>query len=117
MNEQHASKATPQYGFCKEIKEFSDEGREATKQELYENLLGMDAVTMVKPRKLKPELCINDFTYLMFLKQKQTNKVKARGCADGRSQREFIGKEESSLPTFLIYALICAPSTQLKTDM
>ena len=50
INEQHASKATPQYGFHKGIKEFQDEGREATKQELYENLLGMDAVTMIKPK-------------------------------------------------------------------
>ena len=58
VNEQHASKATPQYGFHKGIKEFHDEGREATKQELYKNLLGMDAVTMVKPKKLEPELCI-----------------------------------------------------------
>ena len=56
VNEQHASKATPQYGFHKGIKEFHDEGREATKQELYENLLGMDAVTMVKPKNLEPEL-------------------------------------------------------------
>ena len=50
--QQHASKATPQYGFHKGIKEFADEGREATKQELYENLLGMNAVTMIEPGKL-----------------------------------------------------------------
>ena len=31
VNEQHASKATPQYGFHKGIKEFSDKRREATK--------------------------------------------------------------------------------------
>ena len=74
MNEQHASKATPQYGFHKGIKEFHDKGREATKQELYENLLGMDAVTMVKPKNLEPELCINALTYLMFLKRKRTGK-------------------------------------------
>ena len=32
--------------------------------------------------------------------------IKARGCADGRPQREFIGKEESSAPTVSIYALM-----------
>ena len=42
----------------------------------------------------------------MFLKRKRTGKVKARGCADGRPQREYIGKEESSSPTVSIYALI-----------
>lgn len=44
-SQQHACKATPQYGFHKGMKEFADEGREKTKQELYKNLLGMDAVT------------------------------------------------------------------------
>ena len=69
-HQQHASKATPQYGFHKGIKEFADEGREATKQELYENLLGMNAVTMIEPGKLEKDLCINALTYLMFLKRK-----------------------------------------------
>ena len=74
--EQHASKTTPQYGFQKGMKEFVNERREATKQELYENLLGMDAVTIVRPCKLKEDLCINSLTYLMFLKQKRPEKVK-----------------------------------------
>ena len=75
------------------MKEFKDEGRVATKQELYENLLGMDAVTMIKPKDLEPELCINALTYLMFLKRKRCGKIKARGCADGRPQREYIMKK------------------------
>ena len=32
--------------------------------------------------------------------------MKAMGCADGRPQREYIGKEESSSPTVSIYALM-----------
>ena len=67
------------------MKEFANKGREATKQELYENLLGMDAVSMVKPHNLEKELCINASTYLMFLKQKKVRKVKARGCDDNQS--------------------------------
>ena len=38
----------------------------------------------------------------MFLKRKRCGKLKARGCADGRPQREYITKEESSLPTVSI---------------
>ena len=53
---------------------FADKGREATKQELYKNLLGMGAVRMVKLHNLKKELCINVLTYLMFLKQKKDRK-------------------------------------------
>ena len=37
--------------------------------------------------------------YLMFLKQKRCGKVKGRGCADGRKQRAYITKEESTAPT------------------
>ncbi len=37
--------------------------------------------------------------YLMFLKEKRCGKVKARGCADGRKQRLYKSKEETSAPT------------------
>ena len=56
------------------MKEFANEGREATKQELYKNLLGMNAVTMIEPCELDQDLCINALTYLMFLKRKRTGK-------------------------------------------
>ena len=42
----------------------------------------------------------------MFLKRKRCGKVKARGCADGRPQREYnITKLESSSPTVKTHAL------------
>ena len=111
--QQHASKATPQYGFHKGIKEFADAGSEATKQELYENLSGINAVTTIEPGKLEKDLCINALTYLMFLKRKQTGKVKVRGCADGRPQQDYINSKEASSPTVSIYALMacCAISS------
>ena len=82
--QQHASKATPQYRFHKGMKEFADKGRKETKQELYKNLLEIDAVRMVKPHNLDKKLCINALIYLVFLKQKRKGKVKARWCVDGR---------------------------------
>ena len=42
----------------------------------------------------------------MFLNRKQSGKMKRRGCANGRPQREYITKEESSSPTVSLYALI-----------
>ena len=42
----------------------------------------------------------------MFLKRKRSGKMKGRGCADGRPQREYITKEESSSPTVSLYALM-----------
>ena len=44
--------------------------------------------------------------YLMFLKQKRCGKIKGRGCADGRKQREYINKEDASSPTVSIEAVM-----------
>ena len=61
---------------------------------------------MKMPHELDRELCRNALSYLMFLKRKRTGKVKARGCADGRPQRDYISKEESSSPTVSLYSLM-----------
>ena len=96
-----------------EMKEFTNKGREATKQGLYENLLGMDAVRMIKLHNLEKELYINALTYLMFLKQKKTGKVKALGCADEQPQQDYIGKEETSSETVSIYVLMACCAINL----
>ena len=44
--------------------------------------------------------------YLMFLKEKRSGKIKGRGCADGRKQRLYKSKEETSLPTISLEALL-----------
>ena len=44
--------------------------------------------------------------YLMFLKQKRCGKIKARGCADGRKQRLYKTKEETTSPTVSIESMI-----------
>ena len=43
--------------------------------------------------------------YLMFLKQKRCGKIKGRGCADGRKQRLYKSKEETTSPTITTEAL------------
>jgi hypothetical protein len=44
--------------------------------------------------------------YLMFLKEKRCGKIKGRGCTDGRSQREYMSKQETSAPTVTTEVLI-----------
>jgi len=43
--------------------------------------------------------------YLMFLKKKHTGQVKGRGCADGRKQRIYMQKDDTSSPTVAIESL------------
>jgi len=40
--------------------------------------------------------------YLMFLKEKHTEVIKGRGCADGQKQRLYTNKEDASSPTVAI---------------
>jgi len=43
--------------------------------------------------------------YLMFLKEKHTRQIKCRGCADGRKQRIYMQKEDTSSPTVAVESL------------
>ena len=97
--------STPQYGFIRGISAFGKAGYDATVSELSDNLIGMNAVKMLNKKQITSDVCINALSYLMFLKRKRTSDIKARGCADGQPQREFILKEESSSPTVSTYAL------------
>ena len=109
----HCLRSTPQYGFNRGMKEFGQAGYDATVLELSDNLIGMDAVEMLDKSYITSDVFMNALSYLMFLKRKRTDVVKARGCADRRPQLEFILKEESSLPTVSTYALFisCAMDT------
>jgi hypothetical protein len=59
----------------------------------------------VKPKSGNQITCKerhDSLRYLMFLKEKRCGKIKGRGCADGRKQRDFLTKEETSSPTVAI---------------
>ena len=87
---------------------FGDEGQAATKKEIEENLLGMDAVNIVAPGDLNGKLCEKVLPYLMFLKCKRTGVVKLRGCCDGSGMREYISREDTRSPTVLTYVLMAS---------
>jgi hypothetical protein len=57
--------------------------------------------------------------YLMFLKKKRCGRIKGRGCADGRKQREYTSKEDASSPTVSIEALMlsCVIDATEKRDI
>ena len=101
-----ASKSTPQYGFRKGLKLFGDKGYQAAKDELETNLLGRGCIDMLSWKDLTWDIRKRALGYLMFLKRKRSGKMKGRGCADGRPQRDYITKEESSSPTVSLYALM-----------
>ena len=68
----------------------------------------MDAVEIVQSNQLDKTSVKNALPYLMFLKRKRLGKVKSRGCANGRPQREFISQEETRSPTVSTYGLMAS---------
>ena len=99
------SLSTPQYGFQKGLKVFKEAGYEATLKELDKNLIGKNVLDMLPARSITHDMMKMSLSYLMFLKRKRCGKIKARGCVDGRPQREYITKLESSSPCVKTYAL------------
>jgi hypothetical protein len=80
------------------LKLFGEAGVKAVADELKQL---HDRVVM-KPKltkELTPEQRQEALAYLMFLKRKRSGKIKGRGCADGRKQRAWTDKEESTSPT------------------
>jgi hypothetical protein len=100
-----ATLSTPQYGFQKGLKVFGEDGYKATIKELDANLIGRNIIEMLPPEGITRDIFKMSLGYLMFLKRKRCGKIKARGCADGRPQREYISKDQSSSPTVANNAL------------
>ena len=100
-----ATLSTPQYGFQKVMKVFKEKGHKATAKELNKNLIGKNVINMLLARSITYDVMKMSLTYLMFLKIKRSGQDKAREYTDGRPQREYIAKIESSFPCVKIDAL------------
>ena len=100
-----ASLVTPQYGVKRGLEIFGEKGAEAVLKEL-KQLHDLSVVSPVHPRDMTKEQVKRALPYLMFLKRKRCGKIKGRGCADGRPQRDFISREEASSPTASLYAIV-----------
>ena len=89
---------TPQMSLKAGLRTFGDDGIKAVEKEMCQ-LHDRGVMAPVHKKCLTHEQRIEALAYLMFLKQKHCGKVKGRGCADGRKQRAYIAKEESTAPT------------------
>ena len=74
-------------------------------KELGKNLIGKNVIDMLPARSITHDMMKMSLSYLMFLKRKRHGLIKARGCADGRPQQEYITKLESSSPCVKTHAL------------
>lgn len=101
-----ATLSTPQYGFQKGLKIFKEAGHDATIKELDKNLISKNVLNMLEPQSVTYDN--ENVTRISNVPEeefKQEEKIKARGCADGRPQREYITKLELRSPTVKTHAL------------
>ncbi len=82
----------------KGLKTFGQQGAEALVSEM-KQLHQRQVIQPVNKETLTKEQKCNALRYLMFLKQKRCGKIKTKGCADGRKQRVYKSKEDTSAPT------------------
>jgi hypothetical protein len=83
-----------QYNLKQGIKKFGDDGKAAVMIEL-QQLYDRDVMKPFEKYDLTPAERKGALRYLMFLKEKRDGMIKGRGCASGRSQREYMTKEET----------------------
>jgi hypothetical protein len=90
--------ALTQFTLKRGLKEFGDDGRTALGKEI-EQLYTRKVSKPVDGDNLTKDQKRAALRYLMFLTRKRCGRIKARGCADGRKQRETTSKEDASAPT------------------
>jgi hypothetical protein len=102
-----------QYGANKGLKLWGNRAVQAIQKEM-EQVHAMDVIEPIKPSDLSPTERERVLEYLMFLKEKRDGSIKGRGCADGRKQRGWTSKYDSSSPTAFLESLFLTASIDAK---
>ena len=89
---------TPQMSLKTGLRAFGVDGAKAVEKEM-KQLHDREVMFPVHKKSLTQEQRKEALAYLMFLKRKRCGKIKGRGCADGRKQRAYIAREDSTAPT------------------
>ena len=111
----HYGFLTEQMSTKKGLRQFGQKGTDALMKELQQLndrrvMHPCDATTLSRSEKYSA------LKYLMSLKEKRCGKVKGQGCADGRKQRLYKSKEETSSPTIWVESLFLSSMIDTKED-
>ena len=102
-----------QYTLSRGLQVFGHLGREAVFHEM-QQLHQRKVCEPHKATDLSADQRKASLSYLMFLKQKCSGQIKGRGCADGRKQRLYTGKEEKTSPTITTESVMLTSTIDAK---
>ena len=94
----HGSQFVVTYSLKKGIKTFGDRGKEAALKEM-KQLHDRECFKPIKMDTLNPTERKRALESLIFLTEKKDGSIKARHCANGSTQREYMSREDVSSPT------------------
>jgi len=95
------------------IKIFGNKGNDTLMTEL-QQLNIQRALLPLKKEDMSYDQWKKALRYLMFVKEKHDGSIKARGCVDGCSQREYTIKAEISSPTISLEAMMLTCAIDVK---
>lgn len=93
-----------QYSTTKGLKLSGNRAIKAIKKKM-EQVNAMDVIKPIKPSDMSPTERERVLEYFIFLNEKQDGTMKGQGCANGRKQRVWTSKYNSSSPTAYIKSL------------
>jgi len=105
MAKPHANVMMTQMNIKQGIKALGEQGSDAMLKELNQ-LHERKALLPLRKEDMSYEQRKKALHYLMFLKEKHEGTIKARGCAYGRSQRDYTTKSDTSSPTVSLEAMM-----------
>jgi len=102
-----------QYGLEAGLKHFGERGEMAVSKELAQFNV-YDVFEPLYADKLSNKDKSKALTSLIFLKEKQDGKIKARSCANGSVQREHVAKEDAAAPTVALESVFVTATIEAK---
>ena len=97
------------------LRQFGQRGADTLMKEL-QQLIDQRVMRPRDARTLSQGGKKSTLKYLMFLKEKHCGKVKGWGCTDGRKQRLYKSKEETSSPTVRLESLFLSSMIDAKEN-
>ena len=101
------------YNLKQGIKEFGKEGEQAVTKEM-KQLLDRSVFSPIHPHKMSDSEQKKAMESLIFLTQKKDGTIKAKACANGSTQRQYIPKEEASSPTTSMESILITGTIDAK---